>query len=669
MPVTEKNILNRLYFVAGGMFLFAIAVVVQLVNVQFVEGDKYKALAEESTLRKAIIEPSRGNVYADDGSLLATSVSKYDIFFDTKTVNPKVFTDNVKALSDSLSKLLGKSSSYYENRLTKARTNKAQFFPIAKNLSYAQYMRIKKFPIFKRGAFRGGFINQPKTVREYPIGEIAKRTIGSERKNEKGKPVKVGLEGAYGKYLRGKEGSRLEQKIAKGQWKPVSNDNDLEPQDGFDIISTVNVNIQDIAHHALLEQLEKYKADHGCVVVMEVATGEIKAISNLGKNSKGVYSERIKNYAVGEQHEPGSTFKLMSIVAALEDKVIDSDYLVNTGNGKLTFYGKTVEDSNRRGYGTITASKAFEVSSNVGVVKIIDDFYGKNPRKFVDRLYSMNLNNTLDLPITGEGIPIVPHPNDKNWSGISLQWMAYGYGVELTPLQILAFYNAIANNGELVRPRFVKAVRENWYADEQKFEKEIINPSICSKETVAKVKKMMQNVVEKKHGTGNGLYSPNFSMAGKTGTCQKNYGGKRSEIKYISSFAGFFPVENPKYSCIVVIHEPVQEIGYYGADVSGPVFKKIAHKIYRDTPIFDEVEGINVVDNTVESNYEDYRKKSIKYKTIIPNVVGMPAMDAIPLLENLGLRVEIKGNGKVTKQSLEAGLKIGAEKRIVLELS
>ncbi|WP_298513876.1 penicillin-binding protein [uncultured Kordia sp.] len=668
MSVTEKNILNRLYFVAGGMFLFAIAVVVQLVNVQFVEGDKYKAMALESTVRKAVIEPSRGNVYADDGSLLATSVSKYDIYFDTKTVNKTVFTDNVKALSDSLSRLLGKSSAYYESRLTTARTNEAQFFPIAKNLSYSEYIRIRQFPIFKRGAYKGGFIDKVKTVREHPIGNIARRTVGYELKDKEGHYTKVGLEGAFGKYLRGKEGSRIEQKIAKGQWKPVSNDNDLEPQDGFDIISTVNVNIQDIAHHALLEQLEKYKADHGCVVVMEVATGEIKAISNLGRNSKGNYSERL-NYAVGERHEPGSTFKLMSMVAALEDKVIDSDYLVNTENGKLTFYGETVEDSNRRGYGTITASKAFEVSSNVGIVKIIDNFYGKNPRKFVDRLYNMNLHETLELPITGEGKPIVPHPNDKTWSGISLQWMAYGYGVELTPLQILAFYNAIANNGELVRPRFVKAVRENWYTSEQKFEKEVINPSICSQETVAKVKKMMQNVVEKKHGTGNGLYSSNFSMAGKTGTCQKNYGGKRSEVKYISSFAGFFPVEEPKYSCIVVIHEPVQEIGYYGADVSGPVFKKIAHKIYRDTPIFDQVEDIEKVNNVVEQSYKSYQDKSIKYKTIIPNVVGMPAMDAIPLLENLGLRVEINGSGKVTKQSLEAGKKIGTEKRIVLELS
>lgn len=667
MPTTDKNILNRLYFIAGGMFLFAIAVVVQLVNIQFVDGDKYKAMAQERTLRNATIAPSRGNVYADDGSLLATSVPKYDIFFDAVTVKEKVFVENVKPLADSLAKMFDKSSSHYEKILRKARKDKSRYFRIARKLSYSDYIRIKQFPIFKRGANKGGFIDKVKTVREHPIGRIAERTVGYERKDENGYYTRVGLEGAFGEYLRGKEGRRLEQKIAKGQWKPVSGDNELEPKDGFDIISTINVNIQDIAHHALLEQLEKYKADHGCVVVMEVATGEIKAISNLGKNKNGKYYERL-NYAVGESHEPGSTFKLMAMVAALEDKVIDSSHIVDTGNGKLTFYGKTVRDSNNRGYGKISASEAFEVSSNTGIVKIITDFYGKNPKKFVNRLYNMGLNDQLDLPITGEGKPIIPHPNDKSWSGISLPWMAFGYGVSLTPLQTLTFYNAIANDGEMVRPRFVKAVRENWYATEKEFEKEVINPSICSKTTVEKVKKMMQNVVEKKHGTGNGLYSPDFSMAGKTGTCQKNYIIKDNK-EYISTFSGFFPVDKPKYSCIVVIHEPDRKIGYYGADVSGPVFKKIAHKIYTDTPIFDQVENIDEVYNVVEKDFDNYLEKSRKYETIIPSVIGMPAMDAIPLLENLGLRVEIRGNGKVKSQSLEAGKKIGSQKRIVLELS
>lgn len=667
MPVTDKNILNRLYFIAGGMFLFAIAVVVQLVNIQFVDGDKYKAMAQERTLRNATIAPSRGNVYADDGSLLATSVPKYDVFFDAVTVKEKVFVENVKSLADSLENMFGKSSSHYEKILRKARKDKSRYFRIARKLSYSEYIRIKQFPIFKRGANRGGFIDKVKTVREHPIGRIAERTVGYERKDEEGYYTRVGLEGAFGEYLRGKEGRRLEQKIAKGQWKPVSGDNELEPQDGFDIISTINVNIQDIAHHALLEQLEKYKADHGCVVVMEVATGEIKAISNLGRNKKGNYYERL-NYAIGESHEPGSTFKLMAMVAALEDRVIDSNYVVDTGNGKLTFYGKAVKDSNNRGYGKISASEAFEVSSNTGVVKIITDFYGKNPKKFVNRLYNMGLNKQLDLPITGEGKPIIPHPNDKGWNGLSLPWMAFGYGVSLTPLQTLTFYNAIANDGEMVRPRFVKAVRENWHATEKEFQKEVINPSICSKTTVEKVKKMMQNVVEKKHGTGHELYSPDFSMAGKTGTCQKNYIIKDNK-EYISTFSGFFPVDTPKYSCIVVIHEPDRKIGYYGADVSGPVFKKIAHKIYTDTPIFDQVENINEVYNVAAKSFDNYLEKSRKYETIIPSVIGMPAMDAIPLLENLGLHVEIKGIGKVKRQSLEAGKKIGTQKRIVLELS
>jgi len=642
VAVTEKHILNRLYFVAGGMFLFALLVIGKLVNIQFVEGEKYKELASERTSRNAIIAPNRGNVYADDESLLATSVPKYNIHFDAVTVSEKNFVKYIKPLADSLSVMFGKSSSHYENSLRRARANKSRYHRIARNLSYSEYVRIKTFPMFSLGSYKGGFIDKSHTVREHPIGKIAERTIGHQKEGAKG----VGLEAAFGEYLKGKEGRRLEQKIAKGQWKPVSGDNELEPKDGFDIISTINVNIQDIAHHALLYQLEKYKADHGCVVVMEVETGEIKAISNLGRNTKGKYYERL-NYAIGESHEPGSTFKLMAMVAALEDKVIDTNYVVDTENGRLMFYGNPVEDSNRRGYGKISASEAFELSSNTGIVKIIDQFYKNNPKKFVNRLYNMGLNKPLGTSIGGEGDPKIPYPGDKEWSGISLQWMAYGYGVSLTPLQTLAFYNAIANDGEMVKPRLVKAVRENWNATEVEFSKEVLNPSICSKETVSKVKKLMQNVVEKKHGTGNGLYSPNFSMAGKTGTYK------------------------PKYSCIVVIHEPDKKVGYYGADVSGPVFKRIAQKIYTDTPIYDEVTDIETATAVTEKSFMEYNEKAIKYKTIVPNVKGMPAMDAIPLLENIGLKVKLEGkqSGKVTNQSIEAGKKKGSQKQIVLKLS
>lgn len=651
------------------MFIFAVLVVVKLVNIQFIHGNEYRGLAEQRTIQNVIIPANRGNVYSAGGNLLATSVPKYDIRFDAITPSAKNFEKYIKPLSDSLAKFHGKTSSYYEKELRKARANKNRYFLIGRNLGYSNYLRIRNFPLLKMGAFKGGLIVEQKTKREHPMGEIAQRSIGYERFDENENVTRAGIEGAFGQqYLRGTDGRRLKQKIGKGQWKPIEDYDQIEPKDGYDLFTTIDVNIQDIAHHALLEQLEKYKADHGTVVVMETKTGEIKAISNLGRNQEGKYYERL-NYAVGESHEPGSTFKLMALAVALEDKVIDTSTVVDTENGILTYYGKKVRDSKNGGYGKITVAKAFEVSSNTGIVKAIHNSYKDNPKKFVDGLYEMNLQNKLYLPIIGEGKPIIPDPRIKNnrWSGIALEWMAYGYGVSFTPLQTLTFYNAVANDGEMVKPRFLREVKEFGNTIES-FEKEVINPKICSAETVSKLQKLLKNVVEKDHGTGNGLYSENFSMAGKTGTCQKDYRDKE-KLNYISSFVGYFPAENPKYSCIVVIHEPDKSVGYYGADVSGPVFKKIAHKIYTDTPIIDEISDLETQDLAIKSNYENYFDTAQKYKTIMPDLSGMPAMDAITLLENIGMKVKIIGNGKVKKQSVAKGTKLSSKQTIVLELS
>lgn len=668
MPVTEKKILTRLYVVSGCMFLFALAIVVKLITIQISEGEKYKTLAKEQTLKNFTIQPNRGNLYSDDGSLLATSVTKYNIRFDALAPTAENFKAHVNALADSLSLMFHKPASYYQNALRQARKNKNRYMLITRNLGYTDYMRIKSFPLFNLGPYKGGLITEQQTKREHPLGSIASRSIGYERVDEEGYITRVGLEGAFSHYLKGKAGRQLKQKIAKGQWKPITDYNEIEPKDGYDVISTININIQDIAHHALLEQLQKYKADHGCVVVMEVATGEIKAISNLGRTEEGDYYEK-RNYAVWESHEPGSVFKLMTVMAALEDKVVDTSYVVDTQNGILTFYNRyKVRDSRRGGYGKVSLSKAFEVSSNTGIVKIIDEFYGKQPEKFVDRLYNMGLNNQLDLSIKGEGHPIIPHPKDKTrWSGIALQWMAYGYGVSLTPLQTLTFYNAVANNGKMVKPRLIREIRE-WNKTVKKFDKEVLNSAICSKETLGKMQQMLRNVVEKKHGTGHGLYTPDFSMAGKTGTCQKDYKDK-SKLNYISSFAGFFPAENPKYSCIVVIHEPDKSVGYYGADVSGPVFKSIAQKIYTDTPLIDTVEELNKINTPAEKSYQAYYTKAQqKYRTV-PDVTGMSGMDAVSFLENLGFTVKIIGNGKVKAQSVKSGEKIQSHQTIVLQLS
>ena len=667
MSVTEKSILNRLYFVAGCMFVFAFLVVYKLVDIQFVQGDKYRDLAEKRSVKNVTIPANRGNVYASDGSLLATSIPKYDIRFDALTPSTKTFEKYLKPLSDSLAVYSGKSSGYFQNELRKARANKNRYHLIARNINYTDYVRLRNFPLLNLGAYRGGLIVEQTTKREHPMGEIAQRSIGYERVDEDGNVTRAGIDGAFGvKYLRGTDGHRWKQNIGNGQWKPITDYNEVDPQDGYDVYTTIDVNIQDIAHHALLKQLEYYEADHGCVVVMDVKTGEVKAISNLGKTSKGTYYEKL-NYAVGESQEPGSTFKLIALAAALEDKVIDTSTVVDTKSGVKRFYGRNIYDSHRGGFGKISIARALEVSSNIGFATMVDDHYSKNPKKFIDRLKSWHINKPLGISIVGEGQPVIPEPGDKVWSKNALPSMAYGYNLKLTPLQTLTFYNAIANNGEMVKPRFIKEVKE-FDNKIENFSKTVINPKICSEETIKELREILKNVVVR--GTGKSLYSETFSMSGKTGTAQTEYWMKDwSENKrYVSSFAGYFPSENPKYSCIVVINKPSTEKGFYGADVSGPVFKAIAQKIFTDTPLIDEVESLDFVNTTAEKDFDTYYDVAETYKTIMPDVTGMPTMDAIALLENMGLKVKIEGVGVVKGQSIEKGIKVKKNEIVVLDI-
>ena len=669
MSDSQTNILNKLYFISGCMFVFALMVVYNLTKIQFVNGDSYRALAEKRTLKDVVIPANRGNVYSLNGNLLATSVPKYDIRIDLVTSTTQNFEMFLGGLCDSLSNFNKSSKSELQKQLRKARENKNRYFLLASNLDYSDYLRFRSFPLLKLGSFRGGLIVEQKTKRDYPLGGIAQRTIGYERMDTQGYITRVGIDGAFGeKYLRGVNGKRLKQSIGKGQWKPIDDFNQTEPKDGYDVYTTIDVNIQDIAHHALLEQLEIYKADHGSVVVMETKTGEIRAISNLGRNLEGNYYERL-NYAIGESHEPGSTFKLMALAVALEDQKIDTTSIVDTKDGVLSFYGNKVRDSKKGGYGKISVAEAFEVSSNTGVVSAVYEAYKKNPSLFVDGLYRMNLRDSLGLALVGEGKSIIPDPRIKNnrWSGIALQWMAYGYGVSFTPLQTLTFYNAIANDGKMVKPRFLKEVKAIDQSIEV-FETEVINAQICKPATIKKLQALLKNVVEKPHGTAHGLYSENFSMAGKTGTCQKNYSSK-DQLNYISTFSGYFPADSPKYSCIVVIHEPDKNVGYYGADVSGPVFKKIAQKIYTDAPSMDFIDNINQTSEAVQNQFQAYFKLAQAATNIMPDLKGMPAMDAIAILENMGLKVTTIGDGIVEKQSLVSGQKVKPNTNIVLELS
>lgn len=579
-----KKITSRSYLIAFSLFIFSILLVGKLIHLQFSQGDKYRDLASKQTLKNDILQPGRGNIFADDGSIMATSVARYEIRWDAAVPSRTIYQKNKNELAKGLAEILNKNKNVILRKLDKAAREKNRYLLIARGLTYSQQKKIKKLPVFKLPSTKGGLIVEQQMIREHPLGRIAERTIGYEMQDRDGKFLRVGLEGAFGHYLKGEEGRRLKQKIAGGQWKPINDNNEKEPTEGFDIHTTININIQDIAHAALLEQLEKFEADHGCVVVMETNTGKIKAIANLGRTDVGTYYEKL-NYAVGEAHEPGSTFKLVSMIAALEDKVINEDTPIKTGKGELTFFGKyKIRDSKKGGYGTISASQVFEVSSNTGMVKIIYDNYKNNPKKFVDRLYNMGINKSLGLPIKGEGIPKIPYPNDADWDGLDLPWMAYGYGVMITPLQTLTFLNAVANDGEMLKPRFIEQIGFISERPYQVFGREILNPSICSASTLEKVKKMMFNVVDKKWGTAHNIKDEDFTIAGKTGTCQVDYNQEGKEVQYISSFVGYFPAEKPKYSCIVVIHRPNKKLGYYGSTVAAPVFKKIAKKIYTATP-------------------------------------------------------------------------------------
>ena len=647
MPLKQENIIRRTGIFTILLMLLLVLISVRIIIIQVRDGKKYQDISDSITEKIDTIYANKGNVYSADGSLLATSMFRYEIRMDVSTIDSQLLSDSLGVLSVKLSRFLGETPQFYKNRINEALKENNRYLFIARNLNYTDYQIIKKFPIFKLGANKGGFITIQTTIREHPLGKVAQRTIGYD--DYRGSP---GIEGAFAAELRGKDGLRLKQKIAKGQWKPINDNNEIEPQDGKDIITTIDVNMQDIVHHALLDQLVTYNAEHGTAILMEVSSGDVKAIVNLGKAKSGDYYED-RNYAVYESYEPGSTFKIASMLIALEDKVIDSSSVVDTTGKRWRISGRDVVDSGHTDYGVISAAKAMEISSNVGIAKLIYENYKDNPKKFTDGIKKLGLDKPLGVPIKGEGKPYFPEPGTKNWNGTALPWMSFGYGIHMTPLQMLTFYNAIANNGIMVRPKFVKEVSyQNNKKDAIIYPTEIINSKIASDKTISILKEMMKNVVLK--GTARNIYSPDYSLAGKTGTSQANYW--TANRSYISSFAGFFPFENPRYSCIVVVHIPNQAT-IYGSIVAAPVFKKIAHKIYAATPYINEVKKGKVKYTVLEKKYDDYNlytKKSIT----MPNVVGMPVMDAVSLLENKGLSVHFNGITKVVSQSIESGLTI-----------
>jgi len=541
--MNNNNFLMRLYLVSFVMLLFGLGIGYKLFHLQFIDGDKYRKIAKEKSVKSFVVNSVRGNIFSDDGSLLATSTTKYDIFFDAKTVSNKIFDSEVKSLAANLSKLLGDDDKWFKY-LKQARRENKRYLPLIKNIDRDKADLIKNFPILKYGSIKGGLIIEEKIKREYPLGKVAERTIGYERIDKNGKYWGVGLEHAYGSFLRGKNGKMTKRKISNGQWKILQSNLNEDPVDGLDIKTTLNTYMQDIVHDYLLEQTQKYEANHSSAVLMDVKTGKIKAISNFGRTEDGKYFEKL-NYAIGESMEPGSTFKLMTMVAALEDQVIDTIQMIDTEKGEIDFYGYKVRDSKKGGYGKINAADVFRLSSNTGIVKIITEAYKNKSEKFVDRLFNMGLNNSLDIEIKGEPMPKIPHPSEKDWNGLSLPWMSYGYGISLTPLQILSFYNAVANDGVMVKPTFLDSSNKLGLEYKNNFKRQILNPSICSKSTLSIVQKMLYDVVHHENGTAKNIRSDIVDIAGKTGTAQVGYIGNK--VDYISSFVGYFPADKPKY--------------------------------------------------------------------------------------------------------------------------
>ena len=590
------------------MLLFGLGIGYKLFHLQFIDGNKYRKIAEQKTLKSFVVNPTRGNIFSEDGSLLATSTTKFDIFFDSQTVSNRIFESEIQSLSVELSKLLGEENIKWLSYLKEAKNNNNRYLPITKNIDQDKVDRFKKLPILKYGSIKGGLIVEKKIKREYPLGKVAERTIGYEKIDKNGNYWGVGLEHAYGSFLRGKNGKMTKRKISNGQWKVLENNLNKDPIDGLDINTTLNTSMQDIVHDYLLEQTEKYQADHSTAVLMEVGTGKIRAISNFGRTNEGKYFEKL-NYAIGESIEPGSTFKLMTMIAALEDQVIDTLQLIDTEKGEIDFYGFKVRDSRKGGYGQINAMDIFRLSSNTGMVKIISEAYKKQSEKFVDRLFNMGLNNSLEMVSNGEPNPKIPHPLDSNWNGLSLPWMSYGYGVSLTPLQILSFYNAVANDGVMVKPTFLEGSNKLGSINKNIFKKQILNPSICSKETLSIVRKMLYDVVNHKNGTAKNIKSNTIKIAGKTGTAQVGYG--TDEVDYISSFVGYFPADKPKYSCIIVINKPNKKKGYYGSDVAAPVFKRIAEKISSKSPVIENYIHSEMI-KKIEISQKEYSPKSNK---------------------------------------------------------
>lgn len=682
--------------------LAACAIPYKIAVVQVREGEKWRAKAEQVNFQYREVPATRGNIYATDGSLLATSLPFYRVAIDPTMAKDSKFKSGIDSLARNLAGFYkDKSATAYKRMIQDARGDKKRFLILnRKQIGYQDMQKMTAWPIFREGRLGGGVIFEKVEKRYRPFNSLASRTVGFLNEDDYG----AGIEYSFNNYLKGKDGKALFQRLAGGIWKPVFDAEDIKPDNGYDVFTTLDVNIQDVAETALRRQLTDRNAAFGSVIVMEVKTGHIKAMSNLQRNKSGLGYSESYNYAVGDigNTEPGSTFKLVSMLALLEENKISLNETIETGNGAHRFYNQTMYDAKNGGYGTITIREAFEKSSNVAISKLVDMHFGSSPSKFMAYMDKAGIAEPFDLQLTGEGKPFFKKPGSKTWYGTSLPWISIGYESKVNPIHTLALYNAVANNGVMMKPLFVKAVgRGNTLME--KFEPQVLRKQIASEKTIKHLQELLEGVVLR--GTARNILNDNYKIAGKTGTAQKIVNGKYTET-YYTSFAGYFPADRPKYSMIIVIDSP-KGIAAYGGDVSAPVFKEIADRIYAldmelnpvdQSKIYmaenqiskmpyisagkgEELQGIfDELGIKVKSpSTEDWVKASLisenfdlrineTEKPTVPDVSGMPLRDALFVLENKGLKVNYSGKGRVVEQSLAPGTQLSPNATINLVL-
>ena len=706
----KKDILWRVYLSFLGMVILGVIVIGKAFYIQRVQGNFWTNMDSSMHLKYRPIDAERGTIYSEDGNMLSTSVPVFDVYVDfaaqgLREKDGKRFKDNVDTLSVCFSKLFqDKTPAAYLNEMKLAYKNEDRYYPLKKKISFTQYQALRDFPLIKQGKNRSGFIVVVKDKRINPYGLLANRTIGLARENASN----VGLEQRYDSLLKGKTGQQLVRYMA-GSYMPVDG-GDVDPENGKDVISTLDTYIQDVTESALMRMMVGNKSLHGTAIVMETATGKIKAIANLGQQSDGTYTEDL-NYGIGKATEPGSVFKLATLMSLLEDKYVTINSIVDCEGGKKTFHGLTIKDSHVGLYNELTVKDAFERSSNVAFAKLADQYYHNQPYKFINHLRSYRLDKITGVDITASsGKPTIKSPANTSWSSsTTIPYMAHGYEELVTPLHMLMLYNAVANNGKMMKPYLVSSIKQ-YGVEVKSIQPEVLVQKICSDETIAQLKECLLGVVQSEHGTARKIKDSAYLIAGKTGTAVTaldNRGYNKGNKIYQASFIGYFPADQPKYTMAVVIQNSNQSVKVYGADVSGTVFKEISDRIYGSYLSTGKYVAANKPDSTqynyfgsknelssiftsLNLGYTDsgisgyWRSMQMKNNTgifytpsvssstsgsVTPNVVGMGLKDAVYLLENMGLKVTSTGRGRVMNQSLIAGTNFNKQQNIALILN